>query len=125
MLTAFGRMARQIRLERDELLKEMADKLEVTSAYLSAVETGKRKIPSDWVDKISDMYKLDKHTRNELQSASEMSAKDVKISLGNANPNKRQAAVCFAKAFDNLSDKDIERIMRIVKSSGKDKMNAK
>lgn len=38
MLTKFGKELRKIRIENDEILKDMADKLNVTAAYLSAVE---------------------------------------------------------------------------------------
>ena len=42
MLTALGRFLRKIRIDRNELLKDMADKLEVSASFLSAVENGKR-----------------------------------------------------------------------------------
>ena len=45
MLTKFGKKLRALRLENDQRLKDMADKLEVTAAYLSAVENGKRSVP--------------------------------------------------------------------------------
>jgi len=38
MLTSLGQFLRKLRLERGEILKTMADKLGVTSAFLSAVE---------------------------------------------------------------------------------------
>ena len=44
MLTEFGKILRKLRIDRQELLRDMAKNLEVSSAYLSAVETGKRKI---------------------------------------------------------------------------------
>ncbi|KHF28295.1 Helix-turn-helix domain protein [Anoxybacillus sp. BCO1] len=51
MLTEFGRFCRKLRIDNGELLKHMADKLGVTSSYLSAVENGKRNVPQDWVEK--------------------------------------------------------------------------
>lgn len=41
MLTEFGKVLRSIRISRHELLKDMADKLKITSAQLSSIETGK------------------------------------------------------------------------------------
>ena len=46
MLTALGRFLRKIRIDRNELLKDMADKLEVSASFLSAVENGKKSMPS-------------------------------------------------------------------------------
>jgi hypothetical protein len=41
----------------------------VSSAYLSAVEVGKRRIPETWVNQISVMYALDHAKRQELEEA--------------------------------------------------------
>ena len=71
MLTEFGKILRKLRIDRQELLRDMAKNLEVSSAYLSAVETGKRKIPIDWCSKISTLYKLDPDTIRELEWAYE------------------------------------------------------
>ena len=38
MLTNFGKALRKLRIDNNELLKDMALKLEVTVSYLSAVE---------------------------------------------------------------------------------------
>ena len=45
-MTPFGRKLRQIRAERGIRLKEMAEALGVSSAYLSALEHGQRGKPS-------------------------------------------------------------------------------
>ena len=56
MLTQFGKELRHIRLDRDEKLKDMAEKLGVTVSYLSAVENGKRNIPDNWIEMIASEY---------------------------------------------------------------------
>lgn len=38
MATNYGKVLRKIRVDRDELLKDMAGKLGITSAYLSSIE---------------------------------------------------------------------------------------
>jgi transcriptional regulator with XRE-family HTH domain len=45
-MTPFGERLRTLRLERDITLKDMAKALHVSSAYLSALEHGKRGRPS-------------------------------------------------------------------------------
>ena len=45
MITEFGKALRKLRIDRGETLKIMADNLEMTSSYLSAIECGKRNIP--------------------------------------------------------------------------------
>jgi transcriptional regulator with XRE-family HTH domain len=66
MVTDFGKFCRKLRIDNDELLKDMASKLKVTPSYLSAVEKGKRTIPSDWEQKIAGLYQLDSNHLKEL-----------------------------------------------------------
>lgn len=68
MVTDFGKFCRKLRIDNDEFLKDMALKLEVTPSYLSAIEKGKRPIPSDWTQKISGLYELSSSQLNELCS---------------------------------------------------------
>ena len=51
-VTKLGIALRKIRLDRQELLKDMADRLKVSSAFLSAVETGKKRPPANFIDRI-------------------------------------------------------------------------
>lgn len=119
MLTEFGKALRKIRIDHQELLKEMADALGVSSAYLSAVETGKRRIPDDWVGKIAALYTLDDMARLELSDAADKSAQEVKISLLDASDAKRDAVLTFAKALDGLSDEELTKIMSSMKKRNK------
>ena len=115
MLTEFGKALRKIRIDRQQLLRDMADKLGVSSAYLSAVETGKRRIPQDWVSKIASIYSLSCEEQADLQSAADNSVFDVTISLENASEQKRNAVLSFARALDGLNDEDLKRIMASMK----------
>ena len=104
MLTEFGKVLRKLRINRQEILKDMADTLKVSSAYLSAVETGKRRIPTDWVSRISESYSLSQDEQSELQYAADISTPDVTISLNGALTARGDAVLSFAKALDGMSD---------------------
>lgn len=125
MLTVFGKKTRNIRMDNNELLKDMADKLGVTSAYLSAVETGKRRVPAKWVESISEKYGLSGEQKKELQEACDQSVLEVKIELRNMEQRKTQAAVSFAKQLENLSDYELENIMKILEKPKRRKKNAR
>ena len=43
-LTAVGKALRKFRIDRDLTLREMAEKIGVTSSLLSSVETGRKKM---------------------------------------------------------------------------------
>ncbi|WP_227865690.1 helix-turn-helix domain-containing protein [Clostridioides sp. ZZV14-6045] len=57
-LTEFGKFSRKLRIEKDEILRDMSEKLNVTVSYLSAVETGKRSVPKSWENIMIEKYNL-------------------------------------------------------------------
>ena len=75
MLTEYGKILRKLRIDKQELLKDMADCLDVSSAYLSAVETGKRRIPANWTERIIRLYRLDAHAAKNISAIDAASEK--------------------------------------------------
>ncbi|MDR9857830.1 helix-turn-helix transcriptional regulator [Paenibacillus sp. VCA1] len=114
MLTLFGKFCRKLRIDNGELLKEMADKLNVTSSYLSAVETGKRNIPHDWLEKITNLYELDIEQVEKLKSAIEGSQLSVKIDLQEASSKDRNLVMSFAREFKELDENEKSKIWNIL-----------
>ena len=114
MLTEFGQYLRKLRIDCGEILKGMADKLGVTSSYLSAVETGKRNIPDDWVEKISQLYGLDMIQQDFLRDAAFNSARTVTMDLSKMVPKRRETASLFARTFNEVDDKTIEEIRKLL-----------
>ena len=111
MLSDFGIAIRKVRLERQLLLKDMADTLGVSSAFLSSVEMGQRKVPKGWVDKLAQKYTLSAKEKEALSLASERSIAELKIPLSNTTDSQKNLAFSFAKALEGLTDEDVERIM--------------
>ena len=118
MLSEFGIALRKIRLDRQLLLKEMAEALDVTSAFLSSVETGKRKVPKDFVSKLCSLYNLTSVECDTLERASAMTQQEIRISMENATRSQRELAFSLAKALDDLTDDDVERIMNAINQRG-------
>jgi len=58
LLTPFGYFLRSLRFANAELLLDMSNKLQCSPSTLSAVETGRKPIPPDWVAKIIAHYSL-------------------------------------------------------------------
>lgn len=114
MLTAFGRELRKLRIDRAELLKDMAENLNVTASYLSAVEHGKREIPSNWVEKISKKYRLDESDIEKLREAADQSKLSITIKLINGDYQKNTLVNAFARKFDSLNESEIDKMMDIL-----------
>ncbi|MFQ2400404.1 helix-turn-helix domain-containing protein [Aeromonas dhakensis] len=52
-LTEFGKAVRMARIQIGETLLTMANALNVSSSFLSGLETGSKKVSKEWVNKIS------------------------------------------------------------------------
>jgi transcriptional regulator with XRE-family HTH domain len=120
VLTLFGKFSRKLRIDHGELLKEMADKLGVTSSYLSAVENGKRNVPREWVDKITNLYSLNKEQYNELKEAVQGSQINLKIDLKGLNSEEKHIMMALAREFKELNEDDKSKIKNILLKNKKE-----
>ena len=119
MLTELGKVLRKIRIDRQELLRDMAGTLGVSVAYLSAVETGKRNAPVAWTNKIIQAYRLNSDEAAQLRTAFDESQDELRISLQQITAQQRSTAISFAKALEGLSDEQLEKIMKVVQKGNK------
>ena len=69
--TKFAEFLRVLRVKNHENMGDTAKLLGVKVAFVSAVETGKKNVPEDWVDKIVEHYNLNAQEKAELIQAIE------------------------------------------------------
>ncbi len=120
MLTPFGKKVRKLRIDVGVTLKSMADVMGVTSSYLSAIETGKRAVTSQVLDAIVGYFFNEGiQARDELAQAARDSQQSVEINLSGKNEHAREAAMAFARNFDELSDRDFERLRDLLNKKDK------
>ena len=108
MLTKVGKFLREMRLNNDEILKEMAVKLGVTSAFLSAVENGKKKMPASMRNKIVKKYELSDEDIEALDNAILESNDSVEINIRSLPDDRKGLAISFARTFGEFDDNDIQ-----------------
>ncbi|WP_342624495.1 helix-turn-helix transcriptional regulator [Pseudomonas sp. E141] len=121
MFTQFGKLLRKIRIDRGMLLKDMAAGLDVSSAYLSAIETGRKAVTDDVVAKVAEYLGYPTHSDEyqELYDAAQITKGEVSISTIGASPLKQQAALAFARQFNELEGDDMEKILSLLKAAKK------
>jgi transcriptional regulator with XRE-family HTH domain len=109
-LTPFGKALRKLRIDHGLLLAQMAEALEVSAAFLSNVEMGKKSIPYEILDRIIEIYHLNDEQENELRDAADASARSV--TLKPTTPEQSKFATALARRLNNMDDDDIEKIWR-------------
>ena len=113
-MSRLGVFLRKLRIEHGEVLMDMAQKLHVSSAFLSAVETDRKSAPLTWVDVIAEEYDLNAKQRAELREGVNESIKQVRLDVGESPANRRDCALAFARRFDSLSDQDVQMLMELL-----------
>ena len=115
MVTEYGKILRKIRIDCGEVLGDMAENLEISSSYLSSIETGSRNVPQNFTDLISERYELQKSIIKQLRKAEVSNLKEVKLPFNDKISNMRkETAVIFARTFNNIDDDDMEKIRAIL-----------
>lgn len=115
MLTKFGKFLRVLRMERGELLKNMAENLRISSAYLSSIEMGNREIPKSLPQDLIQKYNLTEEEQVEMQKAISASIKNIDISLVNTTNLQKEAALVFARNLEKMNDTSIEEFLDFMK----------
>lgn len=118
MLTELGKILRTLRMERGELLKDMADKLAIVPSYLSSIENGKRTPSRDFVQKLEKAYSFSKEERDVLMSAFEHTVEEVTINLQNMSKEHIDLSVVFARRLNELSINQVKAINKILGKKG-------
>ena len=90
MVTEFGKILRIIRINSEDSLRGMANKLGISAAYLSSIENGKRPIPDSLYDNICNAYTLSDKDKKKLKESILASSKTIKIDLTELAEVKKQ-----------------------------------
>lgn len=106
---------KKLRSDNNEVMQDMAEKLGVTTSFLSAVELGKKNIPDSWYIKISDVYKLTGRQRYDFRGVLFLSPRFVKIDLTDLSQEQRAVVLNFKDNLKYLSNEDLKEIRKIFK----------
>ena len=118
MLTEFGKLLRIIRINSGDSSREMAKKLGFSPSYLSAIESGKRNIPTDMEKLLSKSYPLSQIDLEKLRTAMFASSDTVKINLTDFAEKKQRVIIAIAQ--DDISDNVLDEISDLIFRHGKD-----
>ncbi len=124
-MTPFGRHLRHLRAERGLTLKDMASAIGVSSAYLSALEHGKRGRPS-WtlVQRIIAYLNVIWDDAEELTRLARLSHPRITVDTTGLSPRATELANRLAASISRLRERDLERLL-LVLQGGSDKLSLK
>ncbi len=115
-MTPFGEKIRELRAKRGIKLKDMAQALGCSSAYLSALEHGKRSKPS-WasVQAIITYFNIIWDDAEELQRLADMSDPKVVIDTSGLSPEATLFANRLSRVIMDLPDATLMEMNALLK----------
>lgn len=111
-MTPFGARVRALRKARGVTLKRMAADLDVSAAYLSALEHGKRGRPT-WfmVQEITRYLDIIWDDAEDLARLAKLSHPRVVIDTAGLNPKATQLANLLSERIKDMDDRTLERLI--------------
>ncbi|GAB4359775.1 MAG: hypothetical protein Kow00114_12900 [Kiloniellaceae bacterium] len=116
-ITDIGRALRKLRIDNDERLLDMAEKLGKSASFISAVEVGKKAPPSGFEELVIKAYGLASKAADQLRRAADLSRKAFVIEPTSALG--RDTAGLLARRMDDLTDDQLEEIQEILRRKTK------
>ncbi|WP_373840470.1 helix-turn-helix domain-containing protein [Glaesserella sp.] len=113
-LTNFGKFIRGYRVTNNILLKQMADVLGFSSAFLSSVENGNKPIPQGLEEKLLTNYRFsDEEKQNLFESIDTTRTQNVI----NVPPNSLDQMLvgAFCRNFNELDDSKKQELLNLLK----------
>lgn len=122
-ISGYGEFLKHLRIDRREMLKTMAERLDLNSSYLSAIESGTRDIPPSLTEKVCAAYDLNENERSKLRDAElNTDRKVVQIDMGKINSNRlaKEVVLNFAGKVASLTDGQLEEINAVLNRTNKE-----
>lgn len=106
-----GKELKVIRAKRGEVLFNMANRMVMSSAMLSAIETGKKPAPEDFVDRLATNYEEVANDLDKFRYLADLTKTQVKLKL-DGDEKTKQLKVTFARSVNELSAEAKEELLR-------------
>ena len=117
-INEYGIYIRSIRSKLNINLEDMANKLNVSKAYLSALENGKKTIPQDYADKLALAFELSNIERNDLKNSIDMSNGKIQLEILKMNEEQREVSLAFARKIFYANEEELNELKKILISKG-------
>lgn len=113
-VTTLGQLLRETRFGRNERMLDMALALECSTAYLSAIELGKRPVTDEFKERLLSWAGADMELRKQLEWAVKMNTTTIAVKPKRGNEEEIDLALAFAKKLGSLSDQDKQQLKEIL-----------
>jgi transcriptional regulator with XRE-family HTH domain len=119
-MTPFGARLRALRAVREVTLKQLAEALQVSAAYLSALEHGKRGSPSaGLVHQVNEYFGLIWDEADELSQLARLSNPRVTVNTAGLTPEQTALANRLAQVIHRLSPETVAALHAVLDTTAR------
>lgn len=111
-LTKFGKVVREKRRILKVTLSKMATDLNASPAFLSAMETGRNKVPTEWVSRIANYFKASGADVDEQWLKVLACESNESVSLDGLPPHHKMLVAGFANS--DLNQEQLRRLGEVL-----------
>lgn len=122
MYTEFGKWLKMFRITLGIRLYDMGKTLGLSSSFLSSIETGKKNIPFDFVDKLKASYNFSDSQLDSLEQAVQKTReeelkkkKSVTLKVDTSANDVQELVYSFARCANSLTEKQKIEISNILR----------
>ncbi|MGM9970913.1 MAG: helix-turn-helix domain-containing protein [Anaeroplasmataceae bacterium] len=110
MISKFGICIRNIREQKNDSLRQMAIKLGISAAFLSAMEVGRKQIPLEYLEKIKGIYNLSEEQEIELENSIYETNERVPLELSLMNDAQKDVSLMFARKIKTADEELLKKL---------------
>ena len=115
-MVEFGIYLRQLRKEKKISLQYISDNLGVGVPFLSLIENGKKLVPVEYGDKLTEILNLTEEESKELKNSIDYSNKRISLDLEKMSEQQQEVSIAFARTINTASQKKLEELRRLLES---------
>lgn len=110
MISDFGKCIRRIREKNNDSLRQMAIKLNISAAFLSVMEVGRKQVPVEYAGKIKKIYNLSDKEENEIIDSIYETNQRVPIELNNMSKAQKDVSLMFARKIKTADEELLRKL---------------
>jgi transcriptional regulator with XRE-family HTH domain len=114
MTTTLGKELKKLRIDLGLTLLGMAQAMNMSSSFLSAIETGRKRVPDNFLDTLTLSFGKVQIEKNKYEVLINQARKEVRMSIEDSNFEDAALATALARRFSNLTPEQKKRLLNIV-----------
>ena len=116
-MTPFGKRLRELRAARGVTMKDMAEAIGVSPAYLSALEHGHRGMPTYYLlQRIITYFNIIWDEAEDLEKLAQGSDPRVTVDTSGLSPSATAFANRLARNIGDLTDEDLDALLKLLET---------